>query len=53
MPIGSDLFVFWDVGGQVGLRSIWDHYYGEADGLAFVIDATDRERLEEVREVMG
>lgn len=45
---GSPL-VFWDLGGQAGLRSIWDKYYGESHALLFVVDATDRARLEEAK----
>ena len=34
---------FWDVGGQV--TKLWKHYFDSVDGLVFVIDATDRERI--------
>ncbi|KAJ1968452.1 ADP-ribosylation factor protein 3 [Dispira parvispora] len=40
---------FWDLGGQRELHSIWERYYPESHGIIFVIDATDRERLEECR----
>ena len=45
---GSPL-VLWDLGGQAGLRSIWDKYYGEAHALLYVVDATDPGRLEEAK----
>jgi ADP-ribosylation factor-like protein 2 len=35
----------WDVGGQSSLRPFWRHYYEETDGLVWVIDATDTERM--------
>jgi len=39
------LLIFWDLGGQVGLRSIWDKYFDEAHGVVFVVDAADAARL--------
>ncbi|GAB4822733.1 hypothetical protein N2152v2_009779 [Parachlorella kessleri] len=48
---GSPL-VFWDLGGQAGLRSIWDKYYGESHALMFVVDASDKHRIEEAKACM-
>lgn len=31
----------WDLGGQKGLRSIWEKYYAEAHAIVFVIDARE------------
>lgn len=31
--------IFWDLGGQAGLRSIWDKYYAESHALVFVVDS--------------
>ncbi|CAL9782291.1 unnamed protein product [Musa acuminata subsp. burmannicoides] len=31
--------VFWDLGGQIGLRTIWEKYYEEAHAIVYVIDA--------------
>lgn len=45
--------VCWDLGGQRGLRGIWDKYFKEAQALIFVIDATDASRVEELRNVFG
>ncbi|XP_032813256.2 ADP-ribosylation factor-like protein 4D [Petromyzon marinus] len=42
-------FHFWDVGGQEKLRPLWRSYVRGADGLVFVADASDPERLEEAR----
>ncbi|GLI70989.1 hypothetical protein VaNZ11_016096 [Volvox africanus] len=39
--------VFWDLGGQSGLRSIWDKYYSEAHAIVYVVDAANRSRFEE------
>ncbi|KAI9014743.1 ADP-ribosylation factor family-domain-containing protein [Gaertneriomyces semiglobifer] len=40
---------FWDLGGQRELHSIWEKYYSEAHAVVFVVDATDAERVEEVK----
>lgn len=42
-------FHFWDVGGQEKLRPLWRAYTRGADGLVFVVDSVDAERLEEAR----
>ena len=34
---------FWDVGGQA--TKLWKHYFDSIDGMIFVIDSTDRERI--------
>ena len=31
------------------MREIWDKYYDEANGIVFVIDCADRERMNEVK----
>lgn len=49
MDVGKCRVIFWDLGGQVTLRSIWDKYYAEAHGLLFVVDSSDKARFGEVR----
>ena len=49
MDVGGCRVIFWDLGGQVNLRSIWDHYYTEAQGLLFLVDAADPSRFAEAR----
>mmetsp|Transcript_28470 Transcript_28470/g.52413 ORF Transcript_28470/g.52413 Transcript_28470/m.52413 type:complete len:188 (-) Transcript_28470:644-1207(-) len=39
------VFTVWDVGGQEKLRPLWRHYFNNTDGLIFVVDAQDRERI--------
>jgi ADP-ribosylation factor 1/2 len=34
---------FWDVGGQA--TKLWKHYFDHIDGVVFVVDSTDEERL--------
>jgi small GTP-binding protein len=40
----------WDIGGQDKIRKLWRHYYDTANGIVFVVDSADRERLGEARE---
>lgn len=35
----------WDVGGQGKLRPLWRHYYQNTNGIIFVVDSNDRERI--------
>jgi small GTP-binding protein len=39
-------FTVWDVGGQDKIRTLWQHYYQGTDGLIFVVDSNDSDRLE-------
>lgn len=41
-------FTVWDVGGQDKIRPLWRHYFQNTQGLIFVIDSNDRERIAEV-----
>lgn len=43
-------FGIWDVGGQDKIRPLWRHYFTGTQGLIFVIDSSDRERIEEARQ---
>ncbi|KRX17231.1 ADP-ribosylation factor 4, partial [Trichinella nelsoni] len=43
-------FTVWDVGGQDKIRPLWRHYFQNTQGLIFVVDSNDRERIEESRE---
>ncbi|XP_075945089.1 ADP-ribosylation factor 4-like [Anarhichas minor] len=40
-------FTVWDVGGQDKIRPLWRHYFQNTQGLIFVVDSNDRERVEE------
>lgn len=40
-------FTVWDVGGQTKIRKLWRHYFSNTDGLIFVVDSNDRERIGE------
>jgi len=43
-------FTVWDVGGQDKIRPLWRHYYQNTQGLIFVVDSNDRDRIEPARE---
>jgi len=43
-------FTVWDVGGQDKIRPLWRHYYQNTNGLIFVVDSNDRDRIEDARE---
>ncbi|XP_041637195.1 ADP-ribosylation factor 4 [Cheilinus undulatus] len=40
-------FTVWDVGGQDKIRPLWRHYFQNTQGLIFVVDSNDRERIPE------
>eukprot|EP00434_Breviolum_minutum_P005699 symbB.v1.2.005021.t1/scaffold288.1/size478366/51 len=37
----------WDIGGQREIRPYWSNYFENTDALVYVIDSSDRRRLEE------
>ncbi|KAG5732046.1 ADP-ribosylation factor [Termitomyces sp. T112] len=43
-------FTVWDVGGQDKIRPLWRHYFQNTQGIIFVVDSNDRERVAEARE---
>ncbi|CAD8187034.1 unnamed protein product [Paramecium pentaurelia] len=50
-------FTVWDIGGQDKLRLLWRHYFTGSQGIIFVIDSSDKERIniakEELMRLMG
>ncbi|XP_030244146.1 ADP-ribosylation factor-like protein 4C isoform X2 [Drosophila navojoa] len=42
-------FLVWDVGGQEKLRPLWRSYTRCTDGILFVVDSVDTERMEEAK----
>uniref|UniRef100_A0A0G4F2Y3 ADP-ribosylation factor n=1 Tax=Chromera velia CCMP2878 TaxID=1169474 RepID=A0A0G4F2Y3_9ALVE len=38
----------WDIGGQKILRRLWHHYYNGSNLVIFLVDAADRDRIQEV-----
>ncbi|KAF7236562.1 ADP-ribosylation factor-like protein 4D [Varanus komodoensis] len=52
VPLGGSraiTFQVWDVGGQEKLRPLWKSYMRHTDGVVFVVDSAEAERLEEAR----
>jgi small GTP-binding protein len=39
-------FTIWDVGGQDKIRSLWHHYFNNTQALIYVVDSSDKERIE-------
>merc|ERR1711862_766913 len=37
----------WDIGGQKTIRPYWSNYFESSDALVYVIDSSDRRRLDE------
>ncbi|CEJ85970.1 Putative ADP-ribosylation factor [[Torrubiella] hemipterigena] len=42
-------FTVWDVGGQDKIRPLWRHYFQNTQGIIFVVDSNDRDRVDEAR----
>lgn len=40
-------FQAWDLGGQESMRTVWDLYYLNTDGIIYVIDSNDTDNIEE------
>ena len=43
-------FTVWDVGGQDKIRPLWRHYYQNTQGIIFVVDSNDRDRVGEAKD---
>ena len=43
-------FNVWDLGGQKAIRQHWKNYYENLDCIIYVIDSSDRNRMEECGE---
>merc|ERR1712086_39415 len=46
-------FTVWDIGGQDKIRKLWRYYYANTQGLIFVVDSNDRDRIEDAREELS
>ena len=40
-------FTVWDVGGQDKIRPLWRHYYQNTQGVIFVVDSNDKDRIDD------
>lgn len=52
VEVSNSKLVFWDLGGQPGLRSIWEKYYEEAHAVLFVVDAACPSRFEDAKSAL-
>ncbi|KAJ2387009.1 Arf GTPase arf1 [Coemansia sp. RSA 2559] len=43
-------FTVWDVGGQDKIRPLWRHYFQNTQGIIFVVDSNDLDRMNEARD---
>eukprot|EP01005_Ploeotia_sp_CARIB1_P001413 NODE_345_length_922_cov_692.276730_g337_i0.p1 GENE.NODE_345_length_922_cov_692.276730_g337_i0~~NODE_345_length_922_cov_692.276730_g337_i0.p1 ORF type:complete len:182 (-),score=38.30 NODE_345_length_922_cov_692.276730_g337_i0:277-822(-) len=43
-------FTMWDVGGQDKLRPLWRHYFENTNGVIFVVDSNDKDRIGAARD---
>jgi len=49
VSVGNLSIKMWDLGGQERLRALWPHYFGQTDGVVFVVDSSDIDRIETVK----
>lgn len=49
MKIHGVQFAVWDVGGQDKVRPLWRSYTRSTDGMIFVVDSCDAERIDEAK----
>ncbi|KAK9799011.1 hypothetical protein WJX73_004244 [Symbiochloris irregularis] len=52
LDVNKAELLLWDLGGQPGLRSIWDKYYADSHGVIFVVDCTTPARLDEAKHAL-
>lgn len=53
LRVENYLVTLLDVGGSADSRGSWKDVYGEAHGIIFVVDSSDRQRIKEVKEVLA
>ncbi|EFC50406.1 ARF/SAR family small GTPase [Naegleria gruberi] len=44
------VFNCWDLGGQKNIRSLWKHYYKGSNGIIYIVDSADHNRLKESKQ---
>ena len=49
-PCKGVRFTVWDVGGQEKIRPLWRPYFQNTQGLIYVVDSSDLERISEARQ---
>ena len=46
-------FTVWDVGGQDKIRPLWRHYYENTEGIIFVVDSNDVDRIGDAKDELA
>jgi GTP-binding protein SAR1 len=52
VTIGNIKFNSYDLGGHAQARKTWREYAGSVDGIVFMVDAADIDRLQEAKAEM-
>jgi GTP-binding protein SAR1 len=47
LVMGNITFYAQDVGGHTAVRKVWQEYYQDVDAIIYLVDAADRERINE------
>ena len=42
----------WDIGGQKAIRPYWQNYYDRTNGIVYVVDSADEERIKECNDAL-
>jgi GTPase SAR1 family protein len=50
LSIGKVTFQAYDIGGHLAARRVWRDYFPAIDGIVFIVDASDIDRLSEARD---
>ena len=50
LKFGKLTLNLWDIGGQKKIRDLWAHYYPGSNGIIFLVDTSDRARINLVKE---
>uniref|UniRef100_UPI0037E73241 ADP-ribosylation factor-like protein 13A n=1 Tax=Semicossyphus pulcher TaxID=241346 RepID=UPI0037E73241 len=53
LRVENYLVTLLDVGGSAESRGVWRELCGDAHGIIFVVDSSDRQRMKEVKEVLA
>eukprot|EP00117_Sycon_ciliatum_P022251 scpid79637/ scgid19253/ ADP-ribosylation factor-related protein 1 len=47
IDVSTIRLIFWDVGGQQDLQTLWEKYYTECHAIIYVVDSSDQARMDE------